>query len=334
MIYGDGRSGDAPGAVAWLVGEENRGLAVHVHHDEQRRLMIGVQGVAQAELALQQRPLTRSSAAKAGAPGAVGQGMSLIAEHPGYPPHFDDNAGADRASRAICCACAVAADLGRTEGYADQARHKARAELLTPIAKAFSTDAAVEVASLGVQVHGGMGFIEETGAAQTLRDARIAPIYEGTNGIQAIDLVTRKLSLEGGAIVGDYIAELRAVAERARAENRPDFGRMGARLEAALDDLKPRRPSPGRPWCQPDCRSPCRSDALSAALRSGGRGGLSCQGRACLPGGSGRAFRAPHRGRPLLRGAASAGTAALKAAIVEGAEAVLGVEPAMLSAGG
>ena len=72
---------------------------------------------------------------------------------------------------------------------------RARAELLTPIAKAFSTDIAVEVASLGVQVHGGMGFIEETGAAQTLRDARIAPIYEGTNGIQAIDLVTRKLPL-------------------------------------------------------------------------------------------------------------------------------------------
>src|SRR5882724_9982161 len=83
-----------------------------------------------------------------------------------------------------------------------------------------------------------MGFIEETGAAQTLRDARISPIYEGTNGIQAIDLVTRKLPQGEGAVVADYIAELRAVAERARAKNRPDFGHMGARLETALDDLE------------------------------------------------------------------------------------------------
>ena len=89
-----------------------------------------------------------------------------------------------------------------------------------------------------MQVHGGMGFIEETGAAQTLRDARIAPIYEGTNGIQAIDLVTRKLPMGEGAVVRDYIDELRRIAERARAENRPDFGRMGARLLAALDDVQ------------------------------------------------------------------------------------------------
>ena len=141
------------------------------------------------------------------------------------------------ASRAICYDCALAADLGHTEGYADRARQRARAELLTPVAKAFSTDAAFEVASLGVQVHGGMGFIEETGAAQTLRDSRISPIYEGTNGIQAIDLVTRKLPMEGGAIVAGYIKELREIGERARAENRADFGRMGARLNAAVEDL-------------------------------------------------------------------------------------------------
>jgi hypothetical protein len=138
------------------------------------------------------------------------------------------------AARAICYACAYAADMGQL-GEADQ---QARAELLTPIAKAFSTDIAFHIASLNVQVHGGMGYIEETGAAQTLRDSRISAIYEGTNGIQAIDLVGRKLPRGDGAAVRDYIAELRAIAEKTRAVNRPDFGAMGNRLAAALDDLE------------------------------------------------------------------------------------------------
>jgi hypothetical protein len=109
--------------------------------------------------------------------------------------------------------------------------------LLTPIAKAFSTDIGCEVASIGVQVHGGMGFIEETGAAQIYRDARILPIYEGTNGIQAIDLVTRKLPLEGGKVVEGYIVELKQTADAVRASNRPEFGRMGERLGEAVAAL-------------------------------------------------------------------------------------------------
>ena len=109
--------------------------------------------------------------------------------------------------------------------------------LLTPVAKAFSTDIGCEVASIGVQVHGGMGFIEETGAAQIYRDARILPIYEGTNGIQAIDLVTRKLPLEGGKVVEAYIGELKQTADEVRASNRPEFGRMGERLGEAVAAL-------------------------------------------------------------------------------------------------
>src|SRR5690606_23064810 len=112
-----------------------------------------------------------------------------------------------------------------------------RAALLTPIAKSFATDAGVDVASLGIQVHGGMGFIEETGAARYLRDARIAPIYEGTNGIQAIDLVTRKLPLSGGGQVGGFIAELKEVAERVASSNEPAFGRTAEGLQAAISDL-------------------------------------------------------------------------------------------------
>jgi hypothetical protein len=130
--------------------------------------------------------------------------------------------------------------LDRAERGADktarQAAH-ARASLLTPLAKAFSTDIGVEVASLGVQVHGGMGYIEETGAAQHFRDARIAAIYEGTNGIQAIDLVTRKLPLADGAVVETYLGELRGIVEAVNATNDPALGWSGVRLEEAVESL-------------------------------------------------------------------------------------------------
>ena len=111
------------------------------------------------------------------------------------------------------------------------------ASLLTPVAKAFSTDIGVEVASLGVQVHGGMGFIEETGAAQHLRDARIAPIYEGTNGIQAIDLVMRKLPLAGGETIRAVIAGQRKTASRALAADVPELGSVPARLRDCAESL-------------------------------------------------------------------------------------------------
>jgi hypothetical protein len=143
------------------------------------------------------------------------------------------------AARAISYATGVALD--RSIRAADAAtRQKAHelCSLLTPVAKAFSTDIGVEVASLGVQVHGGMGFIEETGAAQHYRDARIAAIYEGTNGIQALDLVTRKLPLEGGKTVALYLDELRATVKAVRASNAPAFGATASRLGEAIDSLE------------------------------------------------------------------------------------------------
>ena len=143
------------------------------------------------------------------------------------------------AARAICYATGVAIDRahrGKTEA-ARKAAHE-RASLLTPVAKAFSTDIGIEVASLGVQVHGGMGFIEETGAAQHYRDARIAAIYEGTNGIQALDLVTRKVPLEGGKTVALYLDELRRTVERWRRATLRPFGETGARLGEAVDSLE------------------------------------------------------------------------------------------------
>jgi len=112
-----------------------------------------------------------------------------------------------------------------------------RAALLTPIAKAFSTDIGNEVASMGVQVHGGMGFIEETGAAQHMRDARITAIYEGTNGIQSIDLVTRKLAAQGGASVFALMDEMKDTVSRVEASNDPAFGLTATRLREALAAL-------------------------------------------------------------------------------------------------
>ena len=144
-----------------------------------------------------------------------------------------------RAARAICYATAVALDRARlgADPAARQAAHE-RASLLTPAAKAFGTDVGCEVASLGVQVHGGMGYVEETGAAQHFRDARIAPIYEGTNGIQAIDLVTRKLPLSGGATIKTYLDELRRTVAAIDATNDPAFGWTGMRLGETLDSLE------------------------------------------------------------------------------------------------
>jgi acyl-CoA dehydrogenase len=143
-----------------------------------------------------------------------------------------------QAARTICYATALAID--RSERANDETTRRqahAQASLLTPVAKAFATDAGNEVTSLGIQVHGGMGYIEETGAAQLFRDARIAAIYEGTNGIQAIDLVTRKLPLSDGAIVNAHLEELRSVVNTLGASNDPAFGWTAVRLGEAVESL-------------------------------------------------------------------------------------------------
>ena len=237
MIYGDGFAKDRePGAVGWLVGEENRGLACMFTMMNNARLAVGMQGVAVAEAATQQAIAYAGERRQGKAAGYAGDGMAPIVHHPDIQRTLLTMQALTRAARAISYACAHAADLARAGGE-DAAHWQDRVNLLTPVAKAFSTDVGVDVASLGVQVHGGMGFIEETGAAALLRDARIAPIYEGTNGIQAIDLVTRKLPQAGGAHVHGYIAELGEAVEAVRASNRPAFGASAERLASALEDL-------------------------------------------------------------------------------------------------
>ncbi|EJC82830.1 acyl-CoA dehydrogenase [Rhizobium leguminosarum bv. trifolii WSM2297] len=236
MIYGDGRFGDEKGAVGWLVGEENKGLACMFTMMNNARLAVGMQGVAIAEAATQKAVAYAKERTQGKAPGWSGAGMSPIVEHPDVARMLLTMKALTQGSRAISYACAHAIDMSHRAG--DSRHWQERAALLTPIAKSFSTDAGVDVASLGIQVHGGMGFIEETGAARYLRDARIAPIYEGTNGIQAIDLVTRKLPLSGGDQVRGFIAELKQIADNVRRSNLDGFGETAVRLDAAISDLE------------------------------------------------------------------------------------------------
>src|ERR1700736_1451276 len=164
--------------------------------------------------------------------------MSLIFEHPDVQAMLLRMKALTAAARAICYVTAHAIDMSRRGKEAERARYGDRASLLTPVAKAFATDIGIEVASLGIQVHGGIGFIEETGAAQHLRDVRVFSIYEGTNGIQAIDLVTRKLKLAGGDAVRSLLAELDEIAAAADMSNRTGFGETGKHLPAALGHLR------------------------------------------------------------------------------------------------
>lgn len=234
MVYGD-----HGGATAYLIGQEHAGMACMFTMMNEARLAVGLQGVAIAERAFQHALRYAHERKQGRAPGMAVDKSVAIVDHIDVRRMLLTMQAMTRAARAICYATAVALDIA--ERGKDDATRKAghdRAALLTPVAKSFSTDMGIEVASLGIQVHGGMGFIEETGAAQYLRDARITAIYEGTNGIQAIDLVTRKLPMNGGATVKAYIDELRDIAARVQATNDPAFGATAARLHAALDDLE------------------------------------------------------------------------------------------------
>jgi acyl-CoA dehydrogenase len=230
--------GDRDGATGFIVGEENAGLACMFTMMNRARLAVGLQGVGIAERATQQALAYARERHQGRTPGMAATDSSPIAAHPDVKRMLMSMRSYTQAARTICYLTALAID--RAERGGDEAKRRAahaRASLLTPVAKAFSTDVGVEVASLGVQVHGGMGYIEETGAAQLFRDARIATIYEGTNGIQAIDLVTRKLPLAGGAVVEAFLGELRGIVEAVNATNDPALGWSGLRLEEAVESL-------------------------------------------------------------------------------------------------
>ncbi len=230
--------GENDGAIGHLVGEENRGLNTMFIMMNAARLAVGVQGVSVAERATQ-RAIQYANERRQGRTASSKPGeMGPIVEHADVRRSIMTMKALTQAARAICLVTAREIDISHRAGSEEQRQAAAaKAALLTPIAKAFSTDIGCEVASIGVQIHGGMGFVEETGAGQYYRDARILPIYEGTNGIQAIDLVTRKLPLGGGAVVKAYIKEIAGTVGDVKASNRPEFGRMGERLEEAVGAL-------------------------------------------------------------------------------------------------
>ena len=199
--------GENDGAVGWLIGAENTGMAAMFTMMNNARLNVGIQGVGLAEQATQIAMSYAADRVQGRAPDADrGDNTPVpIATHPDVRNMLMTMRALTDAARAICYENGVFHDLAHFGG---DEKAKAFNDLLTPISKAFSTDIANEVSSLGVQIHGGMGFIEETGIAQFSRDAKILPIYEGTNGIQAIDLINRKLPLANGAIISEYLAQI------------------------------------------------------------------------------------------------------------------------------
>ncbi len=224
-------------ATGWLVGEENRGLACMFTMMNSARLNVGLEGVGVGEAAYQAAYAHARERKQGQAPGV--SGAAPILHHSDVRRTLITMRARVMAARAICHACGIAADLADAAETAEaRAAAKQREDLLTPIAKAWSTDRGVEITSLGVQVHGGMGFMDETLAAQLYRDARIAPIYEGTNGIQSIDLVSRKLGRDRGAAMAAMIADIRETARTARASNEPQLVAIADRLVPAADALE------------------------------------------------------------------------------------------------
>ena len=312
MVYGD-----KGGAVGFLIGEEHKGMACMFTMMNRARLAVGLQGVAIAETATQQAMSYARDRKQSG---------SAIIAYPDVKRMLLTMRALTGAARAICYATGVALDRalrGKTEA-ARKLAHE-RASLLTPVAKAFSTDIGIEVASLGVQVHGGMGYIEETGAAQHFRDARIAAIYEGTNGIQALDLVTRKVPLEGGKTVALYLDELRRTVSAVKASNAPAFGETATRLGEAVESLER-----ATQWLLAQKSSDAALAGAMPYLRLFGNAAGGCmlaeQALVALRGGDGTARTALAR---FFAENIAVQASGLERSVTEGAESITGADAAL-----
>ncbi len=223
-------------AKGWLVGEPNKGLAAMFTMMNSARLNVALQGVGVSEAALQ----TAVSFANERRQGTLGHDPSPvpIVQHPDVRRMLAKMATTTQAARALCYACAGEAELA-THAATIPARDaaKLREDLLTPIAKAWATDRAVDIAHLGLQIHGGLGYMHEAAAAQLLLDVRITPIYEGTNGIQAIDLVGRKVAGTNGASIFALISDVNETARAARNSDLPELVAVADKLDAAATTL-------------------------------------------------------------------------------------------------
>ena len=215
--------GDESGAVGWMVGEENTGMGAMFTMMNNARLSVGLQGLSLTDRSYQQArqySLDRKQGKAIGAQLEAGD-SSPIADHADVRRMLMTMRANAEAMRCVMYANAAAIDFANSSHDETEREYwDAITALLTPISKGWGTDVGVEMTSLGVQTHGGMGYVEETGAAQHWRDVRIAPIYEGTNGIQAADLVFRKLPLGGGQVLEKFISEIGHLAEQLLEDDR------------------------------------------------------------------------------------------------------------------
>ncbi len=244
LIYGDGKGcvgvgeNAAPGAIGYLIGAENRGLEYMFVMMNAARFAVGVQGIAIAERAYQRALAFAKDRVQsrdvAGSPASV-----TIIHHPDVRRMLMTMKALTEAARSLACVAAAASDAGHFAADAPTRKENmAVYEFLVPIVKGWSTEMSLEAASLGVQIHGGMGFIEETGAAQYYRDARILTIYEGTTAIQANDLVGRKTARDGGAVAKGLIAQMRGTVVALRQSDSSVLGSIANHLELAVSKLE------------------------------------------------------------------------------------------------
>jgi len=252
------------GAKGWMVGEPGKGMAAMFTMMNNARLAVGVQGIGVAEAACQKAVEYAQERVQ----------FSQIIQHADVRRMLAEMRAEIFAARAIALACAVALDMGRATG---EEHWHARAALLTPIAKAWGTETGIRVAEEGVQVHGGMGFIEQTGAAQFCRDVRVTAIYEGTNGIQAMDLVGRKMA-DGGRAAFRLLQEVEDAAKAAR-EALPDLAEavwqaaetLREHTEGMLTKATPDRFAGAVPYLHAFARVLGAHYHLRAALEGGAR---------------------------------------------------------------
>ncbi len=231
--------GDNGGAIGTLVGEPNRGLEYMFIMMNEARFAVGMEGLALAERAYQKALAYAQERVQGTEPGVRGGGKVTIIHHPDVRRMLMSMKSQTEAMRALAYVVGAATDMAHL--HPDEkvrAQQQAFVDLMIPVVKGWLTETSIEVASTGVQVHGGMGFIEETGAAQHLRDARITTIYEGTTAIQANDLVGRKMARENGATIKAVIGEMRAVCAKVGEQDGPAFAAIVGPLAAGIDALE------------------------------------------------------------------------------------------------
>lgn len=230
--------GDNDGAIGYLIGEENQGLACMFTMMNAARHAVGMEGYSLSERAYQRALAYANDRVQGPAMLAPGEAGSTIVNHPDVRRMLMDMKSRTEAMRMLALEAAASYDIAEAaEDEETRAKHRRRGELLTPLVKGWCTESAQYVTYLGMQVHGGMGFIEETGAAQHYRDARITTIYEGTTGIQANDLIGRKMARDGGAGLQELGAEIAATAEALAASDDERLQLMGAQLATANEQV-------------------------------------------------------------------------------------------------